>query len=373
MTAQAPPHHQSGTGAPPRAKAQDARLPRVLITGASSPIGARVTARLHGQPGLRVVAVDWAPGPNGTPDPSCAKEPPPSTRFLDLLTGEVERACVQDNVRTIVHLQWLPARRSNREAARSVNVEGTRRLAQIAASLAEPPHLIFVSSNTVFAPSADQPCFIPSLQSRRGRPPTPDARHRADAEALLQEISDRTRLPLTILRMPPIAFTSPLDPLVRHLTQRRVLLPLGFDPRLQLIALDDAVEMVARAALARPGGALHAAGPGVLPMRRAIRLLGGHAISLPGRALDLALGKVGSVTLRGEGELAPNTLRFPSVLDPASAELRLGVRARQDLAGILARLAEHLPQDEDPAEQAEARRLAQLEARAGSAGGRRGA
>ena len=52
--------------------------------------------------------------------------------FASLLFGAPYALAQEEghlNVRTIVHLQWLPARRSNREAARSVNVDSVRLLA----------------------------------------------------------------------------------------------------------------------------------------------------------------------------------------------------------------------------------------------------
>ncbi|HKF21710.1 MAG TPA: 1-acyl-sn-glycerol-3-phosphate acyltransferase [Candidatus Angelobacter sp.] len=109
-------------------------------------------------------------------------------------------------------------------------------------------------------------------------------RHGADAisrtwKSLEALACRRIETALVILR-PVTVLPSPAL-LARSLAQRLTITPAGHDPTLQLLSLEDLAAAVLCAVRANRTGVFNVAPDGVIPVRAALRLGGGHRLALP--------------------------------------------------------------------------------------------
>jgi 1-acyl-sn-glycerol-3-phosphate acyltransferase len=84
-----------------------------------------------------------------------------------------------------------------------------------------------------------------------------------------------------------IRFTNILDPeegdlLVKQISKGVGISLAGFDPNVQFISVRDAARALAAAASSSASGIFNAAGPGVIPLKKAFRAAGARRISVPG-------------------------------------------------------------------------------------------
>jgi UDP-glucose 4-epimerase len=97
----------------------------------------------------------------------------------------------------------------------------------------------------------------------------------------------------TMLRYQPAIGPGLRTQITRYLSQPVCPTFMGFDPRIQLVHIDDALEAI-RAAVRNPvAGAVNVAGPGTIGLSRMIRLAGK-------RALPIAAPLFGAVTSTGQ-------------------------------------------------------------------------
>jgi UDP-glucose 4-epimerase len=81
--------------------------------------------------------------------------------------------------------------------------------------------------------------------------------------------------------------------ITRYLSQPVCPTFMGFDPRIQLVHIDDALEAIVAAVRNPMRGAVNVAGPGTIGLTRMIRLAGKHA-------LPIAAPLFGAVTSSGQ-------------------------------------------------------------------------
>jgi UDP-glucose 4-epimerase len=114
------------------------------------------------------------------------------------------------------------------------------------------------------------------------------------------------------------------SPLTRYFTQPVLPTVFGFDPRLQFVHEDDAVEVLRRMAKEDHPGTFNVAGAGVLLLSQCVRRAG--RLSLP--LLSPAVQLLGAVARRaGLVDYSPEQLRLMShgrVVDSGALEAELG-------------------------------------------------
>jgi len=109
-----------------------------------------------------------------------------------------------------------------------------------------------------------------------------------------------------------------------YLTMPVVPTVLGFDPRLQFVHEDDAVEVTRRSVLQRSAGTFNLSGPGVVLLSQAIRRLGRVQMPLPASIMPA----VGRTLARGAwADFSRDQVRYLTygrVLDTSAVEDELG-------------------------------------------------
>lgn len=310
---------------------------RILVTGVASVQGARLAATLVGLPGVdRVVGLDTRP---------------PGRRIAgvidhvqaDVRSPDLGRLLRPHRPSVIVHsdvLQFPEPGRAGRQL-HDINVVGTLGLLTAAASLPELEALVVRGSAALYGSEPAGPAFwreddLPP-GGRRERLRTRFQRDIAEIEHLVHVFARRHHdVACTLLRLQPVVGGELDTPITRLVRSRVVPTYLGFDPRIQVVHLDDAVAAVAVAALRRVRGAVNVAAPGPVSLSHALRRMGRPALPLAGPLYAPVVGlgaRLGGPRLSADVE---RYLRYGRVVDTTRQERELGVVPERDTLGALA-------------------------------------
>jgi UDP-glucose 4-epimerase len=291
---------------------------RVLVTGVSNPLGAEVARRLAPQVEL-LFGCDLA-------DPISAQE---DMDFVhaDTRLSAIGKLIRQLRIDTLVHLAVVVDSPRDERSIHETDVIGTMNvLVGCAAPSGSVRRLIVKSSQAVYGAGPNDPSFFSEDMVNFERAASGVTRDLLEMEQLVSEFVLRNEgTDATVLRLG--MRVSEGTSLARYLSLPIVPTFAGFDPRLQLLHEDDAVEAIVRATMGRHPGVFNIAGDGVVLLSQAIGVMGGSpAPVLPpyGRWLSrLALRMIAGVEL--PAHLA-DILAFGSVVDCTRGVSELGWR-----------------------------------------------
>ena len=241
---------------------------RVLITGVSNPLGAEVARRLAPQVPY-LFGCDVA-------DPVSALED------MDFVHADTRHAVIGKLVRqlridTVVHMAVTVDSAREDRAAHETNVIGTMNVLAGCTVPASPVTRVVVkSSQAIYGAGPMDPSFFSEDMvgsERQGSLATRDLR---EMESLVSEFALRNSMSrVTVLRLGYRVTEETM--LAKYLSLPIVPTFTGFDPRLQLVAEEDAAEAIVRAAIGAHPGVYNVAGAGVVLLSQAIAIMGGRA------------------------------------------------------------------------------------------------
>lgn len=207
-------------------------------------------------------------------------DPLASTRIAEALRSE------QPDV--IVHLAFLQHPIRDTAYQHELESVGTMQLLHALADYGRArgkPRLVLGSSTLLYGGRPDNPNFLSEDAPLRGRPGYSFIEQKIDAERQVARFRESTGSPVVVLRMAAI-----LGPRVRTLAGRYFSLPavptiLGFNPLIQLLHPEDALEALVLAVqkIEREGrsGVYNVAASDDLPLLAAIRLADRRSLPLP--------------------------------------------------------------------------------------------
>jgi UDP-glucose 4-epimerase len=289
---------------------------RVLVTGVSNPIGAEVARRLAPQV-QALFGCDIS-------DPVSALE---DMDFVhaDTRLSVVGKLIRQLHVDTVVHLAVLVDSRHDERTVHETDVIGTMNVLAGCAGPASPVRrLVLKSSQAVYGASPGDPSFFSEEMVNFDRRASGVVRDLLELEQLAAEFALRNEAcPVAVLRLGHRVAEG--TSLARYLSLPVVPTFAGFDPRLQLLHEDDAVEAIVRATLGDAQGAFNVAGDGVILVSQAVGMMGGTPVPvLPpyGRWTGrLALRLLSGVDLPAH---VADTLVFGPVMDCSRLDSAFG-------------------------------------------------
>ncbi len=282
---------------------------RVLITGVSNPLGAEVARRLAPQvPSL--FGCDVA-------DPVSANED------MDFVHADTRQSVIGKLVRrlridTVVHLAVIVDSGREDRATHETNVIGTMNVLAGCAGPSSPvKRLVVKSSQAVYGARADYPSVLAEEMASLSRGESSITRDLIELEQLSHDFAlrnpecrvARLRLGYRVTRETSLG---------GYLSQPLVPTFAGFDPRLQLLAEEDAAEAIVLAAMGKQEGVFNVAGDGVVLLSQAIAIMGARSVPvLPAYARWASRLAIRSTTgVRVPSHLA-ELLMFGSVADCA--------------------------------------------------------
>jgi len=254
---------------------QAARPAVVVVTGVGRYLGARVAARLAGDPAVgRVIGVDSAP-----PSPELARDlGGVELRESQLRTGELLKLFGTADVTAVAHLAVATSpdpQRGGRAAMKESNVIGTMQLLAACQQAPRLRKLVVRSSTAAYGASFRDPAVFTEDTEPRDVPRGGFARDVLDIEGYVRGFCRRRPdVAATVLRFAPFIGQQAETRLSRYFSMSVVPTVLGRDPRLQFVHVDDALEVLHRAIVEDHPGTFNVAGRGVLTLNQAIRRAG---------------------------------------------------------------------------------------------------
>jgi UDP-glucose 4-epimerase len=282
-------------------------MPRVvLVTGASRYLGSRLCGQLSADPSIdRIIGVDTTP-PTRTDLARLGR-----TEFVraDIRNPLIARVISHANVETVVHtsVTATPRGAGGRTPMKELNVIGTMQLLAACQKSESTRRLVVKSTTAVYGSSPRDPAVFTEDTEARGLPRSGYAKDAVEVEGYVRGFGRRRPdICVTLLRFANFIGPTIETPLTRYLALRIVPTHLGYDPRLQLVHEDDAIEVLRMAALSDRPGVFNVAGEGTLLLSQAIRREGHLSVPVP------ALGaQVASRFVRRRGvDFSPEQLQF---------------------------------------------------------------
>lgn len=276
---------------------------RVLITGIHTTLAGMLARRLEERDDVAyIVGVD-------------VREPRHDltrTEFVraDIRNALVARVIQAAEVDTIVHMSTTaaPGSAGGRARMKEQNVIGAMQLLAAAQKAPKVERFILKSSTAVYGSDHRDPALFSEDDAPRSGSASGFAKDASEVEGYARSFARRRQdVALTILRFANFlggevdsAFTSffnlPVSPSV-----------LGFDPRLQFVHEDDAVEVLHRAVTGDHPGIFNVAGPGVLYLSQCLRLAGRLPAPVP---LPLVNAVAGVLKRSKRIDVSPEQLKF---------------------------------------------------------------
>ncbi len=136
----------------------------------------------------------------------------------------------------------------------------------------------------------------------------------------------------TMLRYQPALGAGVGTQVSRYLTMPVVPTHLGFDPRLQVVHVDDAVDALAAAVRNPVDGPVNVAGPGTIGLTRAVRLAGRPTLPLLSPAFGPVTGVAKRVGFPGLSDDFARLIRHGRAVDVTRLEEEVGFSPRYTTA-----------------------------------------
>ena len=243
---------------------------RVLITGVGSHVGSSLAARLERDPEVEYVA--------GL-DTRKPKRPLERTELIDadIRNPVISRLVPQTGVDTVVHNQIVrrPGPGMSSRAMHDINVIGSLQLLAACEKSASIRTIVIRGSAGIYGTEPHAPQFFDEEMTRLFPLRTRFQRDVAEIENYFETYSRRhPGVTCMMLRYQPAIGPSLDTQVTRYLSLPVVPTYLGFDPRLQFVHEEDALDALVGAVLRPVRGAVNVAGDGTIGLTRMVRLTG---------------------------------------------------------------------------------------------------
>jgi len=306
---------------------------RVMVTGATAPLGTALVQALLGTAGVELVL---AVGREC--DPTLPSDPRLRYRTVDLTRRRALHALVWGEARTLgveVVVHGIQHRRVHDQGApiHAQNVEVTREL--VLACTAHPTirRLVYRSFAEIYAVHHGTSSILDEEAPLDFDPrSTQWVRDRVEADLTVCAHLGGA-LSIAVLRCAEIFAPDAGSQLWDYLQSRICLRPLGFDPMVNVLSLDDAVAAFAAALRGSATGVFNIPGCDTLPLSRAIAESRRADVPVPGPLLAPLYGLRHSTTgFEFRYDMNIQRFHFIGVLDGARARAALGYVPRTHVA-----------------------------------------
>lgn len=314
---------------------------KVLVTGATTPLAGLLLRRLLADPAVeRVLAtgIELVPPPGALPASSRLTYVPAdltrSRTAHDLLFGPARAL----DIDTILHLATHRSHAGTR-ASHALDVDAARELLLLADRLPRARRFVHRSGAEVYAIRHSAPDLLDEDQPLELDPAAPSSvRDHVEADMTVCAHIGTSRLDVTVLRCAEVLAPGVGSQLWDYLQSRVCLRPLGFDPMVNLLSLDDQVAALSRALSAGARGVFNIPGADTLPLSRVIARWGRIDLPVPGPLLaPLYRLRTSAVGLEFRYDVNLRRFHFAAMLDGRLAREVLDYQPRHPVVWPLPR------------------------------------
>src|SRR5438105_2890829 len=276
---------------------------RVLVTGISRYLGGKLAQDLEKDPEVdSIVGVDL-----DEPEVDLDR-----TEFVraDIRNPLVVKVLQTAEVDTVVHLNVVttPTRVGGRTAMKDINVIGTMQLLAACQKAERIQKFVLKSTTAVYGADPRDPAVFTEAMQSRSVPRSGFTKDSVEIERYTRDFARRRPdVDVTILRYANFIGPDIETTLTRYFSLPVIPTAMGFDPRIQLVHEDDAVEALYRAVLQAHPGIYNVAGDGAMYLSQAVRLLGRPPLPL---LLPLVTPVANALRRAGLVDFATDQLRF---------------------------------------------------------------
>ena len=276
---------------------------RIVIAGVSTRWGSELARTLQRRPGVgEIIGIDSA-----APTSDLGR-----TEFVeaDIRNPVISRILPSLEPDAVVHcgIVWYPEKGRPSRALHDINVIGTLQLLAACEKTSGLQALIARGSAAIYGSAPGAPAFFTEDMARRLPLVTRFQRDIGELEGYFDNFARRRpEITCCMLRF-GVEVGPGLDtPFNRYLNLPVVPTRMGFDPRLQLLHVDDATGALAAATLNPVRGAVNVAPDGAISLSRLLRLCGKSAVGVPPVLVGVINRRIGnylgSADLYRDGEL----------------------------------------------------------------------
>ena len=242
---------------------------RVLITGVSRFLGLRIAKRLEDDPSIEaLIGVDL-------------EEPPIPVKNLEFIRVDIgnpliARVLQASKTDTLIHtnISSNPAILGGRSKMKENNVIGTMQLLAAAQRSETIQKVVVKSSTAVYGTSPGDPSILREDHGSRAEL-SGYGKDVAEAETTARDFGRRRPdVDLVVLRTQNVIGPTVNTSMTEYLSLPALPAALGYDPRLQFLHEEDAVDAFIRAMNADCQGIFNVAADGIVYLSQAARLLG---------------------------------------------------------------------------------------------------
>jgi len=306
---------------------------RVLVTGATTGPGVALVHELLDDPSVeQVLAIAAEDHPALRPGPRLICHSVDLTRprvVHDLLHGIARRLGIE----AIVHGALHRNARDRGQRIRALNVETTRQLLLGAEGHPTVRRFVFRSTADGYAVRASEPNLLDEDTPLELDPGAPQwVRDRVEADLIACTRMGMSSFEIVVLRCAEIPAPQSGSQLWDYLQTRVCLRPLGFDPMINLLSLEDAARAVRLALAGHAQGIFNIPGADTLPLSRIIALAGRRDVPVPGPLIaPLYELRTRIVGLQFRYDLNARRFHFGGVVDGSRAQTVLDYRPSHPL------------------------------------------
>jgi UDP-glucose 4-epimerase len=282
----------------------------VLVTGVADQLGGQLAAQLSADPSIdRVLGVDTAP-------PVVENTRVEFVR-MDIRGSRITKVIDSAKVDTVVHAAPRPSVGSRRAAIKELNVIGTMRLLSACQRARSVRKLVVKSTAEVYGSSASSPAVFTEQDAPEKGPES------VEIEAYVRGFARRRPdVALTVIRLADVIGPGVDNALARYFSLPMVPTVLGFDARVQLLHVLDALAVLRRATTHDLPGVFNAGGDGVLMLSQAIRRAGRVPLPMPRAAIGTATRLAGGRVELSSGQA--RLLNYGRVIDTTRLKTTFG-------------------------------------------------
>jgi UDP-glucose 4-epimerase len=254
---------------------------RLLIIGIAGGQGRLVAKRVAGE--FDIVGVDRLPWEGHPRDVKMHTMDLRKTKFEDIFRRERPSA--------VIHLAFVRHFRADPSLRHEVNVAGTKRLLELCAAYGVKK-LVVLSSAYVYGALAENPYYLDEDSPLNVSRHYPDIRDLAEVDTLCTGfLWKHPEIATAVLRPVNTLGYYVHSAIGGYLKLSYVPTVLGFNPLMQFVHEEDVAEAIARTVETGARGIFNLDGPGVVPLRVAIRETGGTAVPLPETIVRAVVGR----------------------------------------------------------------------------------
>lgn len=296
----------------------------VLVTGVSRTVGGKFAELISREPGVdRVIGVDTVPPPHRLGKASFVR--------ADIRNPMIGKVIDHEQVDTVVHLGVILTQRQagGRVSQKEINVIGSMQLLAACQRSESVRRLVMKSSSSVYGASPRDPAMFTEDQLARRTPGGGAGKDIAEVENYVRGFGRRRPdVEVCTLRMANVVGPDLRTQLSDYFSMPVMPVPLGYDGRMQLVHLDDALEALRLATVGDLVGTTNVAGDGLLTIRQAARIAGKLTVPVLPQAAGAMQQALRNVGMRGFEAAEIDFLCFGRGMDTTRMRTELGLEPK---------------------------------------------